>query len=135
MFKQIVDTIERVALGVADNVDFFEGRIADTYGTGEAGRDAIHLYPFITRKTDFGATAELSIGFWRIDSNEISLEDRRAIIASMDKLSDLFLDAFDEEGDVEFVNAPQKEPQYQSLSASYSGYFVTLTINAFQNCD
>ncbi|WP_421752922.1 hypothetical protein [Croceimicrobium sp.] len=134
MFEVIVGIIERVALATADNVDFFEGRLADTYKTGEEGRDAIHLYPFITEKTNFGVSTDLSIGFWRIDSPRNGNDDRRKIVASMDVLSDLFLDALEDEADVEFVSVPKKEPQYQSLSPSYSGYFVTIQLNVLKPC-
>jgi len=119
-------------------VRFIHGRLID-FTQGYSGTyPLITLLPFTV--TDARSTpdaifdsASIVVGFWKQDRPDTTAEEREAIIAEMDALSDSFLNAILESDTTKLTNI-QKEPQYQMFQATLSGFAVSFTIQLIAPC-
>jgi len=117
---------------------FIHGRLID-FSQGYTGTyPLITLLPFTVqdaRSTPDGIfdSASIVIGFWKQDRPDTTAEEREAIIAEMDSLSDAFLDNLLDNPRIKLTNI-QKEPQYQMFQATLSGFAISLTIQLIQPC-
>jgi len=117
---------------------FIHGRLID-FTQGYTGTyPLITLLPFTVndaRSTPDAIfdSATLLIGFWKEDRPDTTPEEREAIIAEMDSLSDDFLNNLLESNTTK-LTAIQKEPQYQMFQATLSGFAVSLTIQLLAPC-
>jgi hypothetical protein len=117
---------------------FIHGRLID-FSQGYTGSyPLITLLPFTV--TDARSTpdavfdsASIVVGFWKQDRPDTTAEEREAVIAEMDALSDAFLDNLLESPTVK-LSAIQKEPQYQMFQATLSGFAISFTIQLIQPC-
>jgi hypothetical protein len=117
---------------------FIHGRLID-FSQGYTGTyPLITLLPFTVqdaRSTPDAVfdSASIVIGFWKQDRPDTTAEEREAIIAEMDLLSDAFLDNLLDNSRIKLTNI-QKEPQYQMFQATLSGFAISLTIQLTQPC-
>lgn len=117
---------------------FIHGRLID-FTQGYTGTyPLITLLPFTVndaRSTPDAIfdSATLLIGFWKQDRPDTTAEEREALIAEMDLLSDAFLNNLLESNSTK-LSAIQKEPQYQMFQATLSGFAVSLTIQLIAPC-
>lgn len=117
---------------------FIHGRLID-FTQGYTGTyPLITLLPFTVndaRSTPDAIfdSATLLIGFWKQDRPDTTAEEREALIAEMDLLSDAFLNNLLESNSTK-LTAIQKEPQYQMFQATLSGFAVSLTIQLIAPC-
>lgn len=117
---------------------FIHGRLID-FTQGYTGTyPLITLLPFTVndaRSTPDAIfdSATLLIGFWKQDRPDTTAEEREALIAEMDLLSDAFLNNLLESNTTK-LTAIQKEPQYQMFQATLSGFAVSLTIQLLAPC-
>jgi hypothetical protein len=117
---------------------FIHGRLID-FSQGYTGSyPLITLLPFTV--TDARSTpdaifdsAPVVVGFWKQDRPDTTAEEREAVIAEMDALSDAFLDSLLESPTVKLTSI-QKEPQYQMFQATLSGFAISFTIQLIQPC-
>jgi hypothetical protein len=117
---------------------FIHGRLID-FSQGYTGSyPLITLLPFTV--TDARSTpdaifdsAPIVVGFWKQDRPDTTAEEREAVIAEMDALSDAFLDNLLESPTVKLTSI-QKEPQYQMFQATLSGFAISFTIQLIQPC-
>ena len=131
-YQTIVDLIRASANAVNPTGFFVHGRRSDGSLEYNESFPQIHLYPFTTNPTgasDHINVANIVMAFWGQDSPESSNEEREAIIAAMDVLSDSFLSNLDE-SQIEIFGI-RKEPQYRTLSATLSGYAITFNLRVF----
>jgi len=139
-YQITVDSIRNAALAAlgldVDDVQlgrFIHGRIIDASQAYDGKYPLIVLYPFQVRQgvdPDFLDNSDLLIGFWMQDSVQSTPEDREAIIAQMDDLSDIFLKELANDKYVRYSGVI-KEPQYQFYSGTLSGFAIRLTYNNF----
>lgn len=117
---------------------FIHGRLID-FTQGYTGTyPLITLLPFTVndaRSTPDAIfdSAALLIGFWKEDRPDTTPEEREAIIAAMDLLSDAFINNL-LDSSVTKLTAIQKEPQYQMFQGMLSGFAVSLTIQLIAPC-
>lgn len=123
---------------VPDGERFIHGRLIDFTQGYTGSYPLITLLPFTV--TDARSTpdavfdsAAIVVGFWKQDRPDTTAEEREAIIAEMDALSDAFLDNLLESPTVK-LSAIQKEPQYQMFQATLSGFAISFTIQLIQPC-
>jgi hypothetical protein len=117
---------------------FIHGRLIDFTQGYTGSYPLITLLPFTV--TDARSTpdavfdsAAIVVGFWKQDRPDTTAEEREAIIAEMDALSDEFLNNL-LEGSTVKLSAIQKEPQYQMFQATLSGFAISFTIQLIQPC-
>jgi hypothetical protein len=72
--------------------------------------------------------------FWDQDRPETTNDEREAIIAAMDDLSNTFLFALNFDVNVSLSNV-LKTPEYRQLAATASGYGLSFTVNSKIDCD
>lgn len=135
-YQIIVDAIRDAANAVntSPSGTFIHGRRADGSLAYDEPFPQIHLYPFVTNPQDSNRNlvfADIVMAFWGQDSLSTSNEEREAIIAAMDSLSNDFLNQLDLSS-LEITNI-RKEPQYRTLSATLSGYAITFRLKVFDN--
>jgi hypothetical protein len=131
-YQAIVDLIRASANAVNPTGFFVHGRRSDGSLEYNEAFPQIHLYPFTTNPQDTNSNilvANIVMAFWGQDSPESSNEEREAIIAAMDILSDNFLNNLDL-SQLEIFSI-RKEPQYRTLSATLSGYAITFNLRVF----
>jgi len=135
-YQNIVNVCRAAA--APSGVRFIHGRLID-FTQGYSGTyPLITLLPFTV--TDARSTpdaifdsASIVVGFWKQDRPDTTAEEREAIIAEMDALSDSFLNAILESDTTKLTNI-QKEPQYQMFQATLSGFAVSFTIQLIAPC-
>jgi hypothetical protein len=117
---------------------FIHGRLID-FSQGYSGAyPLITLLPFTI--TDARGTSEnrfdstpVIIGFWKQDRPDTTPEEREALIAEMDTLSDDFINNLLDRTDLQ-LNSVLKEPQYQMFQGTLSGVAVSFTLNILAPC-
>ena len=119
-------------------IRFIHGRLVDfTHGyTGTF--PLVTLLPFTindARSTpdNIFDSANLVLGFWKPDRPDTTPEEREALIAEMDLLSDEFLETILDSSSTKLTNI-QKEPQYQMFQATLSGHAISFTISLISPC-
>lgn len=120
------------------NSRFIHGRFADFSQSYTGLYPLITLLPFTitdARSTPDGVfdSAQIVVGFWQQDRPDTTPEEREALIAEMDALSDQFINNLLDSPAVK-LSSIQKEPQYQMFQATLSGFAVSFTINLVSPC-
>jgi hypothetical protein len=138
-YQAIVNEIRQASMACLENNGrFIHGRIVDASRVYEGKYPLIVLYPFIIRKGEsedneiFDST-QLFMGFWMQDAPDTTEEQREAIIAEMDILSEVFLDSLRDSSTVR-LSAVDKEPQYQFYQATLSGFALRFNITTLTPC-
>lgn len=134
-YQNIVDAC-RAAVPIGAR--FIHGRLMDFSNSYTGEYPLITLLPFTT--TDGRGTSDdrfdstpLVVGFWKEDRPDTTPEEREAIIAEMDLLSDTYLDSLLGLSDIQLVSI-LKEPQYQMFQGTLSGFAVSFTLNILRPC-
>jgi hypothetical protein len=116
---------------------FIHGRLQDFTNEYTGTYPLVTLLPFTV--TDFRSTPDaifdnsnIVVGFWEQDSPDTTPEQREHIIASMDILSDTFIDNLLDSG-VKLSNI-NKEPQYQMFQGTLSGFAISFRIDLIAPC-
>jgi hypothetical protein len=116
---------------------FIHGRLQDFTNEYTGTYPLVTLLPFTV--TDFRSTPDaifdnsnIVVGFWEQDSPDTTPEQREHIIASMDSLSDTFIDNLLDSG-VKLSNI-NKEPQYQMFQGTLSGFAISFRIDLIAPC-
>lgn len=117
---------------------FIHGRLMDFSNSYSGAYPLATLLPFTLddARSTADATwdrARLIIGFWVEDRPDTTPEEREALIAQMDLLSDEFIDSLQDSGGRRVTNI-QKEPQYQMFQGTLSGFAVSLTVEITRPC-
>lgn len=95
----------------------------------------IHLYP-VRSEYDLqqdNVRHNIILMFWDQDRPETTNEEREAIIAAMDDLSNTFLFALNFNVNVSLSNV-LKTPEYRQLAATASGYGLSFTVSSKIDC-
>jgi hypothetical protein len=118
---------------------FIHGRLVDFSQSFDGVYPLVTLLPFTV--TDARSTpdaifdsANIILGFWQQDRPDTTPEQREAIIAEMDALSDQFLNELLETSATYKLTNIQKEPQYQFYQGTLSGYAVSFTLQLPSPC-
>lgn len=124
---------------VPDDCRFIHGRLIDFSQSFTGVYPLVTLLPFTV--TDARSTpdavfdsANLILGFWQQDRPDTTPEEREAIIAEMDTLSDVFINNLLESSPALKLSNIQKEPQYQFYQGTLSGYAISFTIQLISPC-
>lgn len=128
-YQQTVNEIRDAAESVNPTGRFIHGRIVDASQQNHGTYPLIVLYPFQTRPgvdPEFFNNSDILMGFWQQDSAVSTPEDREAIIAQMDALSDAFIAAIELNSQVRFSGLV-KEAQYFMYQGTLSGYAIRFT--------
>lgn len=136
-YQSTVNTIRTVAETVNSSGRFAHGRHVDLSQSFTGDYPFIFLYPFTVSKgvdPEFIDTNTILIGFWMQDRSDTSTEEREAIIAEMDLLSEAFTSLLIQ-NDLLRVTNLTKEPQYQMYQGTLSGYAVRFQLQNFTACD
>jgi len=134
-YQNIVDLCRE---SIPRDIRFIHGRLID-FTQGYTGTyPLVTLLPFTindARSTPDGVfdNANLVVGFWKEDRPDTTAEEREALIAEMDILSDLFISNILESNSTKLTNI-QKEPQYQMFQATLSGYAIAFNISLVSPC-
>jgi hypothetical protein len=133
-YQGTVDLIRNLAYLVNPNGLFMHGRRSD--GSLEYPKvfPQIHLYP-LRQSVDVNngiQTTDVLIFFWQQDSPESSNEEREAIIAQMDVLSNNFLQLLNNE--LMSLSNARKTPEYRQLAGTVSGYGLNFTLSDKIGC-
>jgi hypothetical protein len=134
-YQNIVDVCRE---SIPEDIRFIHGRLID-FTQGYTGTyPLVTLLPFTisdARSTPDGVfdNANLVVGFWKEDRPDTTAEEREALIAEMDILSDLFISNILESNSTKLTNI-QKEPQYQMFQATLSGYAIAFNISLVSPC-
>jgi hypothetical protein len=134
-YQNIVDVCRD---SIPRDIRFIHGRLID-FTQGYTGTyPLVTLLPFTindSRSTPDGVfdNANLVVGFWKEDRPDTTAEEREALIAEMDILSDLFISNILESNSTKLTNI-QKEPQYQMFQATLSGYAIAFNISLVSPC-
>jgi len=120
-----------------EGLRFIHGRLQDFTNEYTGTYPLVTLLPFTV--TDFRSTPDaifdnsnIVVGFWEQDSPDTTPEQRENIIASMDILSDTFIDNLLDSG-VKLSNI-NKEPQYQMFQGTLSGFAISFRIDLISPC-
>jgi hypothetical protein len=120
-----------------EGLRFIHGRLQDFTNEYTGTYPLVTLLPFTV--TDFRSTPDaifdnsnIVVGFWEQDSPDTTPEQREHIIASMDSLSDTFIDNLLDSG-VKLSNI-NKEPQYQMFQGTLSGFAISFRIDLIAPC-
>jgi hypothetical protein len=120
-----------------EGLRFIHGRLQDFTNEYTGTYPLVTLLPFTV--TDFRSTpdaifdnANIVVGFWEQDSPDTTPEQREHIIASMDSLSDTFIDNLLDSG-LKLSNI-NKEPQYQMFQGTLSGFAISFRIDLIAPC-
>ncbi len=135
-YNEFVNMIKEVAESVNTNGLFLHGRNFDLTLEFNQVFPQIHLYPFTqTTPPDniFIVNTQATIGFWKMDGHEQSIEERQAIISEMDVLSLAFEDALRVKRGIQ-VMAIRREPQYLMYMGVLSGVALNININSGRIC-
>lgn len=134
-YNSIVTAILASAATVNPSGRNTDGRKIDISQSYDGAYPLINLYPFITQLDNGGDndSSGILLGFWMQDTPETTPEQRRALIAQMDDLSDSFLEDL-EDSFMGQVNDLKKEPQYQFYSGTLSGYAVSFKLITKASC-
>jgi hypothetical protein len=137
-YKLIVDTIRDVCNAINPTGRFIHGRIIDASAAFDGAYSLIVLYPFTTRHpqgeaNDSFSNTTILVGFWVQDSPDSNELQREALIASMDTLSDLFIEAMLDKSNVVMTQI-DKEPQYQFYQGTVSGFAMQFRLQILQPC-
>lgn len=134
-YQNIVDACRAA---VPNGGRFIHGRLMDFSNEYTGTYPLITLLPFTT--TDGRGTPDdrfnstpLIVGFWQEDRPDTTPEEREALIAEMDALSDEFIDNLLGRSDIQLLSI-LKEPQYQMFQGTLSGYAVSFTLNILAPC-
>jgi hypothetical protein len=118
---------------------FIHGRLVDFSQSFSGVYPLVTLLPFTL--TDARSTpdavfdsANLILGFWQQDRPDTTPEEREALIAEMDTLSDTFINALLDSSPALKLTNIQKEPQYQFYQGTLSGYAISFTIQLVSPC-
>lgn len=124
---------------VPDDCRFIHGRLVDFSQSFTGVYPLVTLLPFTV--TDARSTpdavfdsANLILGFWQQDRPDTTPEEREALIAEMDTLSDVFINNLLESSPALKLSNIQKEPQYQFYQGTLSGYAISFTIQLISPC-
>jgi hypothetical protein len=134
-YQNIVDVCRE---SIPRDIRFIHGRLID-FTQGYTGTyPLVTLLPFTindSRSTPDGVfdNANLVVGFWKEDRPDTTAEEREALIAEMDILSDLFIFNILESNSTKLTNI-QKEPQYQMFQSTLSGYAIAFNISLVSPC-
>jgi hypothetical protein len=118
---------------------FIHGRLVDFSQSFSGVYPLVTLLPFTL--TDARSTpdavfdsANLILGFWQQDRPDTTPEEREALIAEMDMLSDTFINSLLDNNPAVKLSNIQKEPQYQFYQGTLSGYAISFTIQIISPC-
>lgn len=118
---------------------FIHGRLVDFSQSFTGVYPLVTLLPFTV--TDARSTpdavfdsANLILGFWQQDRPDTTPEEREALIAEMDTLSDTFINGLLDSSPALKLTNIQKEPQYQFYQGTLSGYAISFTIQLVSPC-
>jgi len=134
-YQNIVDVCRE---SIPRDIRFIHGRLID-FTRGYTGTyPLVTLLPFTindARSTPDAVfdNTNLVVGFWKEDRPDTTAEEREALIAEMDILSDLFISNILESNSTKLTNI-QKEPQYQMFQATLSGYAIAFNISLVSPC-
>lgn len=133
-YQKLVDFIRDAAVAVNTNGTFIHGRRSDGSLEYDGNFPQIHLYPFRSQLDNDNkavSTSNILMGFWMQDEPDSTNEEREEKIATMDTLSDSFLDQLDE-SQIEITDLV-KEPQYRTLSGTLSGYAISFRAKIYKS--
>lgn len=134
MYLRTIQELRAIAEGVNPSGTFLHGRDLDASLSFGANMPLIHVLPFTTREEDFLDSEDVIICFWFQDSPDSTPEERENLISQAFELSSDFIGAL-KESPVLTIRAIEREPQYQTLSGTFSGYAVKVRLEAFDACD
>jgi hypothetical protein len=136
-YQDTVNQIRAAATAaLAGTGRFDHGRHVDISQKFDGDYPFIFLYPVTVNAADspgFIDRNNVLIGFWMQDRPDSSTLQREVIIAQMDELSNLFLEALDANDKVR-VSGIRKEPQYQMYQGTLSGFAIQFTFENFTAC-
>lgn len=135
-YNEFVELIKETANTVNEDGIFFHGRNFDL--TLEFNRvfPQIHLYPFVqtdNANNEHIAITQATIGFWKMDGHEQSLEERQEIISDMDILCTNFLTELKTKKGFQLIST-RREPQYLMYMGVLSGIALQININSLRSC-
>jgi len=134
-YQNIVDVCRD---SVPNDLRFIHGLLVDFSQDFQGTYPLVTLSPFIitdargTQNAIFDS-ANLAVGFWEEDTADSTPEEREAIIARMDNLSNEFLDNILESEVIKLTNI-EKEPVYFFYQATLTGLIVRFTISLAPPC-
>lgn len=135
-YQDIVDLIRNVANAINPTGHFMHGRNTDGSLDYDYSFPQIHLLPVQTTYDLPNDIKEhtLIVMFWEQDSPESSNDEREALIAAMDVLSDTFVN--DLYNNYSYLNISDvlKTPEYRQLAGTASGYGLSFTITTKIKC-
>lgn len=128
-YQAIVDTIRETALEALEGTGrFINGRVIDASQAYDGAYPLIVNYPFIiTDGTEGTKNASILMGFWQQDSLDYTPLQREAVIAAMDELQQAFWNILIANTQIG-LSGKRAEPQYQTLSATLSGFALSFTL-------
>ena len=136
-YQSTVNEIRTAAnAALSGNGRFDHGRHVDISQKFDGDYPFIFLYPITVipaDSPDFIDQSNIMIGFWMQDRPDTSTLDREQIIAQMDVLSDLFLQALETNEKIR-ITARRKEPQYQMYQGTVSGFALQFTYRNYTAC-
>lgn len=135
-YQNLVDIIRNTANLVNPTGLFVHARRTDGSLEYDKNFPQIHLYPVRSEYNLQGDNVRHNIilMFWDQDRPETTNDEREAIIAAMDNLSNTFLFALNLDVNVSLSNI-LKTPEYRQLAATASGYGLSFTISSKIDCD
>lgn len=135
-YQNLVDIIRNTATTVNPTGLFVHARRTDGSLEYDKTFPQIHLYPVRSELelNNENIKHNIILMFWDQDRPETTNEEREAIIAAMDDLSNIFLFALNANPNVSLSNI-LKTPEYRQLAATASGYGLSFTISSKINCE
>jgi hypothetical protein len=135
-YQDLVNIIRDTANLVNPTGLFVHARRTDGSLEYDKNFPQIHLYPVRSELelNNENVRHNIILMFWDQDRPETTNEEREAIIAAMDDLSNLFLFTLNANTNVSLSNV-LKTPEYRQLAATASGYGLSFTISSKINCD
>jgi hypothetical protein len=136
-YQTTVNILRDTANAVNSTGRFIHGRKIDASGAYNGMYPIIFCYPFnVTKGIDpnFIDRSDILLGFYMEDKPDSSPEEREAIIAQMDELSDAFVYSLGESA-ISRISNVVKEPMYQIYSGDLSGYAIRFTFEDFTPCE